>query len=105
MPNSSSKKLSKDVIEHWPEVFKDIEIHAIPLEYLRSINVTFNDGNVWVIELDKNKGLSLNDVESSLQELFQEYEESISNVDFRLDTVRVKRDIQARTKLFLKKRK
>lgn len=102
---SNGKKLSKDVIEHWPEIFNDIEIHAVPIEYLNSINVTFDDGNVWTIELDKRNGLSLDEVEDSLEELFTEYEDSIAKIDFSLDTVKVKRDIQARTKLFLKKRK
>jgi hypothetical protein len=101
----NGKKLSKDVIEHWPEVFKDIEIHAVPLEYLDAINVTFEDGNVWSIELDKRDGLNLDDLEADIEELFMEYEDTITNVDFSLDTAKVKRDIQARTKLFLKKRK
>jgi hypothetical protein len=101
----SGKKLSKDVIQHWPEIFKDIEIHAIPIEYVDTINVTFNDGNVWSIELDDRQGLSVDEVELDLEELFSEYEDTITNVDFRLNTHKVKRDIQARTKRFLKKRK
>jgi len=102
---SNGKKLSKDVIAHWPEIFKDIEIHAVPIEYLDSINVTFVDGNTWVIDLDDNKGLSNDDVEMSLEELLDEYADTIANVDFSLNTQKVKRDIQARTKKFLKKRK
>ena len=37
--------------------------------------------------------------------MFLEYEDSIQNVDFRLDTAKVKADIQARTKHFMKKRR
>lgn len=103
MPNG--KKLSKDIVDHWPEVFNDIEIHAVPIEYLNAINVTFVDGNIWTIELDKRNKMSIDEVEESLEELFQEYEDSIQKIDFSLNTEKVKRDIQARTKLFLKKRK
>jgi len=102
---SNGKKLSKDVIAHWPEIFKDIDVHAVPIQYIDTINVTFTDGNTWVIELDNKKGITEEEVEMSLEELFDEYEDTIANVDFTLNTEKVKRDIQARTKRFLKKRK
>lgn len=102
---SNGKKLSKDVIAHWPEIFKDIEIHAVPIQYINSINVTFTDGNTWVIELDDSEGLSNEDIEMSLEELIEEYDDTIKNVDFSLNTEKVKKDIQARTRQFLKKRK
>jgi len=44
-------------------------------------------------------------VESTLEELFRQYDNVIDNVDFRLNTVRLKKDIQDRTRLFMKKRK
>lgn len=102
---SNGKKLSKDVIAHWPEIFKDIDVHAVPIQYIDTINVTFTDGNTWVIDLDDKKGITEEEVEMSLEDLFDEYEDTIANVDFTLNTEKVKRDIQARTKRFLKKRK
>lgn len=102
---SNGKKLSKDVIAHWPEIFKDIDVHAVPIQYIDTINVTFTDGNTWVIDLDDKKGITEEEVEMSLEDLFEEYEDTIANVDFTLNTEKVKRDIQARTKRFLKKRK
>ena len=36
-------------------------------------------------------------LEDVLQELFHEYENSIENIDFRLDIERLKNDIQKRT--------
>ena len=33
----TSKKLSKDVIERWPEVFEGIQLNVVPLKYLHSI--------------------------------------------------------------------
>ena len=49
MPN----KLSKDVIAHWPEVFKDIDVKTVPIEYLQSITIYFKDGRKWVVNVDK----------------------------------------------------
>ena len=103
MPKKSSK-LPPEVINHWPEVFEDIEIDVVPLEYLHSIRVTFSDGKVWDIDITKQKG-SVEDLEKSLDDLFEEYQDVIQNVDFRLDTDKVKQDITKRTRKFLKLRK
>lgn len=104
MPKKS-KKLPPEVIDHWPEVFEDVELNVVPLEYLHSIRVTFNDNRVWDIDLKNPKYDNFAEVEKSLDDLFREYEEAIVNVDFRLDTAKVKHDIQKRTKRFLKLRR
>jgi hypothetical protein len=101
VPKKSS--LPKEVIDHWPEILKDINIEVLPVEYLDSVLVHFDDGKVWEIDLTKNPhGI---DMEEAIESLMIEYEDAIANVDFRLNTVRLKNDISARTKQFLKKRK
>lgn len=99
-------KLSKDVIDSWPEILEDIDIQVVPLEYLDSIRVSFVDGKIWDIDIAKSIGAGLDfDIEDALEEIFDEYQDTISGVDFRLDTEKVKRDIKNRTAQFLKKRK
>jgi len=103
---SSDSQLPPEVIDHWPEVFKDIDIEVVPLEYLHSVRVFFDDGKVWEIDIAKSKKQGLTeDLETTLEELFKQYDNVINNVDFRLDTKRLKEDIQARTRTFMKKRK
>ena len=97
------KKLPEDVIDHWPEVLKDVRIEVVPVEYLNSVLVTFVDGKIWDIDLTNN-GDQI-EVTDALEDLIEEYEDVIVNIDFRLDTQKVKEDITNRTKLFLKKRK
>lgn len=99
-------KLPDEVIASWPEILNDVDVQVVPLEYLDSIRVTFTDGKVWDIDVAKSlkKGPNI-DIETALEDIFEEYEDSIDNVDFRLDTQRVKEDIQKRTAHFLKKRK
>lgn len=102
MPKNS--KLPPDVIRHWPEVLKDVEIQIIPVKYLVSVRVEFNDGKIWEIDLDKTASATDEELEDSLSTFFNEYSESISNIDFRLDTQQVIKDVKARTRLFMKKR-
>lgn len=104
MPKKPNKKLPQEVISHWPEVFDDVEIDVVPLEYLDSVRVQFADGKVWDIDINTQKN-KVEDLEKSLDELFEQYQDHIQNVDFRLNTEKVKRDITTRTKKFLKLRR
>lgn len=104
MPKKSNK-LSSDIIAHWPEVFKDVEVKAIPLDYLESINVEFADGKVWIIDLKDPRKNSVNNLAEVIDELLNEYEDNIVNIDFRVDVVKIKTDITRRTHIFMKKRK
>lgn len=105
----SSNKLPKDTINQWPEVLDEIEIETIPIEYLHAIFITFDDGKVWEIQInnrDFNKDTDevARSVEDELAQLFDEFADVIHHIDFRLDTERVKKDIQQRTRSFMKKR-
>jgi len=99
----ANKKLPPEVVDHWPEVFEDVEVEVVPIEYLHSVRVTFNDGITWDIDVTKEKeGI---DVENALADLIEQYQDGITHVDFRLDTEKVKRDISKRTHIFMKKRR
>lgn len=104
MPKKSNK-LSSDIIAHWPEVFKDVEVKAIPIDYLESINVTFSDGKIWVIDLKDPRKNLVGNLGEVIDELLDEYEDNIANIDFRVDVVKIKKDITRRTHIFMKKRK
>lgn len=104
MPKKQPKKLPDEVISHWPEVFDDVEIDVVPLEYLDSVRVHFVDGKVWDIDINTQKN-KVEDLEKSLDELFEQYQDHIKTVDFRLNTEKVKQDITTRTKKFLKLRR
>ena len=99
MPNT----LPDEIVEHWPEILKDVEIKAVPIEYLDSINVHFFDGKVWEIDL-KNE-TNIKNLDETLESFFDEYDDTIKRVDFSINTARVKKDVQARTNSFMKKRK
>ena len=95
-------KLPAEIIKHWPEIFNDIEVEMIPMEYIAAIEVEFLNGDVWIIDCKANKAANDIDVAETLEELLTEYEESIDNVDLRIDSVKVKNDIQKETRKFLK---
>ena len=99
-----SKRLPPDVVNKWPDVFGDVDVHAIPLEYLHSLRVRFTNGKAWDIAVDVKKN-PVKSLEKTLKELFITYDSSIKHVDFKLDTDRIKKDVQKRTTKFIKHRK
>lgn len=100
------KLLPKDVVEHWPEVFNEIKLRVVPLNYLYAVLVNFKDGKTWEIKITSvTRKEGWDPFERNLSELLKTYEDTIENIDFKLDTFRVKRDIEKSTKRFLKKRK
>ena len=102
----NKKKLPKDVVASWPEVFSDLNVETIPVQYLLSIKVSFKDGKNWDIRGKPNSNNFTNaDLEHTLTDLFATHAGTIKNVDFRLDTQKIKRDIQKRTHRFIKKNK
>ena len=103
---NSGRHLPKEVIEHWPEVFGDVYLNVVPLRYLHTVLVNFKDGKTWEIRITakaKKDGWPV--FEKSLAEMVKNYEDSILDIDFKLDTENVKRDIEKTTQKFLKKKK
>jgi len=100
------KKLSKDVIESWPEIFEDVNLNVVPLKYLCSVQVRFKDKKVWNIDIGKNlRDDNWQVIQSNIQEIILNYKEHIESVDFKLDTDQIKKDISRETNKFLKKNK
>jgi hypothetical protein len=87
--------------EYWEEIFDTIDMDFLPLEYINIIVVTFNDGKVWEIDVNQSSKETKN-VDDVLDEFFEEYQDTIETVDFRLNTAKLKRDISKRTKKFMK---
>ena len=100
------KILPKEVIDHWPEVFGEVKLNVLPLRYLHAVLISFKDGKTGDIKVtSKTKREGWDSFEKSLSELFKVYEHKIENINFKLDTERVKKDIEKSTQQFLKKRK
>tara|TARA_Y100000114_G_C11738150_1_gene317400 strand:+ start:699 stop:1016 length:318 start_codon:yes stop_codon:yes gene_type:complete len=103
---SNSKKLPDDIVEHWPEVFADIDFGVIPVHYLDAVRVSFHDGKTWNIDIaDSKMKNNPEEIERNLLKLFLEHQEAIKHIDFRLDAAQIKSDIMNKTDAFMKKPK
>jgi hypothetical protein len=101
-----TKPLPKEVVAYWPEVFEEVTLNVLPLLYLHSVVINFKDNKSWEIKLTtKIKKDGWNSFQQSLSELLTSYEEQIDDVDFKLDALKVKKDVEKLTNKFLKKQK
>jgi hypothetical protein len=99
-------KPPKDVIQEWPEVFEDIYMSTIPILYMHSVELEFEDGRVWEFDISEQlESEDADDVAEKLVGVFQEFRDEISNIFFKVDVEKLKTDITTSTKLFLDKGK
>jgi hypothetical protein len=87
------------LIKQWPEVFEDMYMNTMPLFYLNSVQIKFKDGRVW--EIDVKTQLVEQDpdlVADKILDIFDEYGNEIENIDFDVDTEKLKQDISSQTK-------
>lgn len=106
MSRKVRKPLNQDVVDQWPEILNDVNLSAIPIYYLHTVVITFNDGNVWNVVLKKeHKESDGEKFTETLNELFGNYEGQIQHVDFRLDIDKLKKDITKTTNKFMKRKK
>lgn len=83
------------LIKQWPEVFEDMYMNTMPLFYLNSVQLEFKDGRVWEIDV-KIQLLTLDAdvVADKILDMFDEYGQEIDNVNFDVDTEKLKKDIE-----------
>jgi hypothetical protein len=102
----SGRILPKDVIKGWPEVFGEVHLNVLPLRYLHTVLVNFKDGKTWEIKITaKTRREGWDSFNENLADLISTYKENLDNIDFKLDTDRVKTDVQRSTQRFLKNKK
>jgi hypothetical protein len=106
VPKQNKRILNQNIIEQWPEIFSDIDLSAVPLDYLHNVVITFRDGNQWNVFIKKqDRDIMKGDLPKELTELFNNYEKQIVNVDFQLDVPQIKKDVIKSTKRFLRGKK
>ena len=97
------KSLPIEVKKDWDKILEEVDFDYIPVDYISSIRIVFHDKTVWDIDVDDSrKKQSTEEIEETLDKLFEEYEDYITDIDFRLDLERVKTDVHRRVQRFIK---
>ena len=93
--------MNKD--QDWDDIFENLEMSFVPIEYVNRIIIKFDNNVTWDINVDDSrKKQPIEQIEESLDQLFEEYENQIVAIDYKLDLERVKKDLSKRVFRFLK---
>lgn len=103
MPKKKKFKPVDDVVNQWPEIFEDLYMNSMPVDYLHCVILEFNDGRIWEIEVSNHlEDCDHDSVAQKLTETIKEFQEEIKKIDFRIDIDRLKRDVISSTNKFFK---
>lgn len=92
-------KLPDDLIKEWPEVFSDLHVNTLPVEYLEKLKIEFLNGRIWEISIKSHiSELDSKNFSKKLISTLSEYSEEIKKIDFVLDTEKLKSDVEQKTK-------
>jgi hypothetical protein len=95
-------RVPENLIQEWPEVFEDLWISTMPVDYLHSLQIEFVNGRVWEINVSDKIGSSESALLSKkLKETFIEYKDTIKDVQIQLNINKLKSDVEKSTKNFL----
>jgi hypothetical protein len=96
------KKLFKsplELVKEWPEVFEDMYMNTMPVDYLHSLRLEFSNGRIWEIDIQERLTDSTPDsLADKILEIFQEYREDITKIGFSINVDKLKKDIENQTK-------
>jgi hypothetical protein len=86
------------LVKEWPEVFEDLYMNTMPVAYLDSLRIEFNDGRIWEIDIqDQLSTVDADAVADRLLSIFSEYREDIKKIDFKMNIEKLKTDIRKST--------
>lgn len=100
---NGKKSLPSDVIDVWPEVFSEVTLNVLPLAYVDTVLINFKDGKSWEIGISPGKNTKLKEFEKGISDIIRSYEDHIDDVDVKINTIKVKRDVQKSIKKMLRK--
>ena len=82
------------MVKEWPEVFEDLYMNTMPVEYLEYVHLEFANGRVWQINIKEQlKELASTEVATRLIDTMSEYRTEIVKLDFKVDIEKLKKDI------------
>lgn len=91
-----------ELVQEWPEVFEDMYMSTMPVDYLQILRLSFKNGRVWEIDITEQLVENANEVVADkILKIFAEYKDDIVKIDFSIDVEKLKSDIAEQTRKIL----
>ena len=94
--------VSNQIVKQWPEVFKNLYMDTMPLEYLETMTLEFSNGRIWKIDvMEQIEQQNRIDIADRILNTFDEYKDEIIKIDFRIDVEKLRNNTKDSTNNFL----
>ena len=102
MPKKTFYKPPEDIVKEWPEIFSEVYMEKMPIQYLHGVEIEFDDGRVWEIDIEEQIPYSSEEevIEKILMAL-EEMSDEVKTINFTVDVHKLKDDIINSTKNIL----
>jgi hypothetical protein len=102
--NKGSKKIVLNNAKRWKDIVEGVDKRQVPISILQNIEVKLIDGTRIDIDIKKllADGMVDTDIETMLDDKFNELDAYIDNVDFLIDIEKVVDTVQPETDKVLK---
>ncbi len=99
-----SKKITLNTVKRWKDIVEGVDKKEVPIDILQEIVVKLVDGTNISIDIKRliADGMIPGDIETMLDDKFDELDQYIHNVDFLIDIDKVVSAIQPETDKVLK---
>ncbi len=98
------KSTPLEEIDDWDKVFNEVTLNVLPVDYVQKVLINFKDGKSWEIGIaPKSPRKKLNEFKDGLFEILDAYEDHIDHIDVKIDTSRVRKDVEKSIKKMLRK--
>lgn len=100
------KAFPSDIVDQWPEIFSDINLFYIPMEYVNNIVISFTNGKEMIIEIEKNskKKSDRKNLEKYIENFFKKFNDEISDIDFDINISKIRKDAESFSKTLMTKK-
>jgi len=98
-----SRKAQTEVTDTWGDVFDNVTLTKLPYEYIHTVLINFKDDTTWEITLTTYTEEQRTEFAIGFAEILLTYKESIDDIDIKIDTKKVKRDVKKAVKRIFKK--
>jgi hypothetical protein len=81
------------LVKEWPEVFEDLYMSTMPVEYLHSIRLEFKNGRIWEINVtDQINKIHSQQLADNLVQSLLDCATDVKKIEFNVDVNKLKND-------------
>lgn len=89
----------------WDGVFEEVQLTVVPLQFLKSVVIEFTNTKSWELKITNDiRSKGWKHLTSLLEDISMHYKNNLQNIEFLIDTKKVKKSVEQAKRSFLKKR-